>query len=198
MDLLSADNLTYRLGGRDLLSRVSFALRSGERLGLVGRNGAGKTTLLNLLAGSLWPDEGRVLRAPGVRVGLQPRLTRGTVAQARQRALAHVQTLEAALRDAERRLAAQDADLNRALEDYATLTEHFESAGGYEAEVKLERTLALFGFSPADDARHVATLSGGERARLSLALALTDQPGVLLLDEPSSHLDLGHAPGASR
>ncbi len=190
MNLLDA-TLTYRRDGRDLLSNVSLTLRRGQRVGLVGRNGAGKSTLLNLLAGDLLPDEGRVLRAPGMRLGAQQTLTRDiTVWDAGLRALAHVRDSEAALREEERRLSAGEGPLEHTLKVYAELTERFEAAGGYEAEAKLERTLTTFGFTPADYERSVLEFSGGERSKLTLALALVNQPDVLLLDEPSSHLDL--------
>ena len=92
MELLRAE-LNYRRGGRNLLKGVSLSLRTGQRLGLVGRNGAGKSTLLDLLAGQLQPSEGRVLRTPGLRLGTLPRLVRGTIWDAGLRALAHVRTL---------------------------------------------------------------------------------------------------------
>ncbi len=198
MELLRAD-ITFRRDGRELLRDVSLTLRPAQRLGLVGRNGAGKSTLLSLLAGDLSPSEGRVRKSPGVRLFLgrkseeyAPRgapKTNMTVWEAGLRALAHVRDLEAALRGAEKRLSTSK-DIEHDLARYAELTERFEAAGGYAAEGMLERTLATFGFGPLDYATPAAALSGGERARLELALAFTAQPDVLLLDEPSSHLDL--------
>ena len=195
MDLLSAD-LTFQQGRLELT--LSLTLQRGQRVGLVGRNGAGKSTLLELLAGGLSPTEGRVLKAPGARLELKrfgdepPQFqsrNAATVWEVGTRALEHVRELERALRDAEKRLGEGEA-LEHQLERYAELTERFEAAGGYNAETTLERTLSAFGFTPEDYARSTVTLSGGERSKLTLALALTQQPDILLLDEPSSHLDL--------
>ena len=187
-ELLRLSGVQFRRGAHDVLREVSFALHDCEKVGLVGRNGAGKTTLLALLAGRAAPTDGHLLRAPGLRLGYVEQQTsrwRGTLWEFASGGLAYVRGLENALRAAETRL-----DGEAQLAHYADLTALFEQAGGYEAEATLEAHLSRLGFSRADYARDVATLSGGERARLGLARALTERPELLLLDEPSSFLDL--------
>jgi len=187
-ELVRLNGVVLKRGAQEVLRGVSLTLHSGEKVGLVGRNGAGKTTLLSLIAGSAAPTEGRVLRAPGLRVGYVEQGTsawRGTLWAVAAAGLAYVRELEAALRAAETRL-----DGPEGLEHYAALTALFEGAGGYEAEATLRTHLGRLGFSEADDDRDVTTLSGGERARLGLARALAERPDLLLLDEPSSYLDL--------
>ena len=190
MELLRAEQLSYRRAGRDLLTGLNLTLSEGQRLGLVGRNGAGKTTLLELLAERLEPQAGRVVRSPGVQVGYlaqaQTVAAGLTVWQLAAGALARVRRLEQALRDSERALKGDPASL----EAYADLTSQFEQAGGYQAETRLERQLAALGFGPERYAQEAASLSGGERLRLALARLLAEQPEVLLLDEPSNALDL--------
>ena len=185
---LRTEHLSFALHGRDLWRDVALTLRSGERVGLLGANGAGKTTLLRILAGELLPSEGRVVRGPGVRLAhvaqSGPALT-GSVYEVALAALEHVHTVEREVRLEEKRLA-----LGGSLERYAHLTALFEAAGGYEAEADLDEVLLEFGFIQDRFGRSVASLSGGERARLGLATALAARPDVLLLDEPTNHLDL--------
>jgi len=190
VELLRADDLHLALEGKEVLRGASLSLQAGQKVGLVGRNGSGKSTLLRLLAGLQTPADGRVVRSPGLRVGYASQsgaeLGRGTVWEAGQRALGSVRALEATLREEEARLARGEGDLAR----YGELLTLFEARGGFEAEAQLTPTLERFGFGEGRLSEPVGTLSGGERARLALALALAAQPDVLLLDEPSNHLDL--------
>ena len=184
---LRLESVTFVRELQTVLRDVSFALQSGNKVGLVGPNGAGKTTLLDLVAGKLEPTEGRVVRLPGLRVAYAEQHTerwRGTVWTVAENALEEVQRLEATLRDAETRL--EEVGLER----YGELSALFEAAGGYEAETTLRATLGRLGFAETDLARDVLTLSGGERSRLALARALARRADLLLLDEPSSYLDL--------
>jgi ATP-binding cassette, subfamily F, member 3 len=186
MELLRADHLYYWQQGHELLKDVSLTLRQSERVGLVGRNGSGKTTLLKILLGELQPSDGKVFRSPGVRLSYlsqQLKFSDGTILEVAGAALEDVQRLEQKLREEEARIAG-----GATLDDYRKLTEQFESLGGYEAETRLEKTLALFGF--LDITQNVQSLSGGEKMRLALATALVRQPDVLLLDEPTNHLDI--------
>ncbi len=172
-------------GERAVLQNVSFSLRSGEKVGLVGANGAGKSSLLALAAGQLRPSDGQVWRSPGVRVGgIGPLISAGTVWAVAEAGLEVVRGLESALRDAETRLDETN------LTEYAELTALFEAAGGYGAEAVLKVYLSRLGFTDADYERDVRTLSGGQQARLGLARALSSRADLLLLDEPSTFLDL--------
>lgn len=189
VDYLRAEGLSLQLGQRDLLQQVSLTLRRGERVGLVGRNGAGKTTLLRILAGEIKPSQGTVNRSPGAHlryVRQTPLKGEGTVLETAQTALSYVQGLEQSLRDEEKLLSNKQGSLER----YAQLTTDFENAGGYRAEIELETLLFELGFTKAQFAQPLTTLSGGEGVRLKLAMALAAKPDVLLLDEPSNHLDL--------
>ncbi len=186
-ELVKLGAVQFVRGTHTVLRDVSFALKRGEKVGLVGANGAGKTTLLELLTGNLTPTEGRVIKLPGLRVAYAEQHTerwRGTVWTVAEGGLAEVRRLEAELRGAETRLD------EVGLAFYGDLSALFEAAGGYEAETALRATLSRLGFSEPDLERDVQTLSGGERSRLALARALAGRADLLLLDEPSSYLDL--------
>lgn len=177
-----------------ILTEVALSVSPGERIGLVGANGAGKSTLLRILAGDLLPDRGERFFAPGVRPGYLPQepletgeATLGNVLKA---ALEPVRALEAQMRAFEAALPGLQGDaLAAALDDYGEVSDAFERAGGYELDHREAEVVAGLRLAHLPPERVAATLSGGERARLSLAVLLLQSPNLLLLDEPTSHLD---------
>ena len=185
--LLRAEDLTLLYGERAILRGVSLSLRSGERLALLGRNGAGKTTLLRLLAGQTLPDEGSIWREADSRLSVldqQPIFAAGKTVQA----LLDASDPHA---DMQRQLdsLAPQLDDPQVLERWTALQARFEDAGGYAWRTRTARIFGMLGLTRFLT-QEAATLSGGERTRLSLALALAREPDVLLLDEPTNHLDL--------
>ncbi|MDA2811190.1 ABC-F family ATP-binding cassette domain-containing protein [Nocardiopsis sp. RSe5-2] len=176
---------------RIVLDRVSFTVRPGERVGVIGENGSGKSTLLRLLSGREEADAGAVeVRARGG-VGYLPQLLdlppQATVAQAIDHALADIRALERRIRSAEHALT-DDAD---AMQEYGRLVEEFEARDGYGADARVDTALAALGLPGLDRGRALGTLSGGQRSRLALAGVLAADPEVLLLDEPTNDLDDG-------
>lgn len=187
---ISLHDVTVSRGERILLDRVSLSVRPGERVGIVGENGAGKSTLLHLLAGAVTPDEGRVtaLADGGLRLVRQtPELPpEDTVADAVDAALADFRAMETRLRALEARLhhaAAED------LAAYGDLLTAYELRGGYEADARVDKALHALGIAHIPRERRLGSLSGGEQARLGIAVAVAAAPEVLLLDEPTNHLD---------
>ncbi len=188
MERLKLRQVSVWRAGHRLFTKVSLALRDGERLGIVGHSGAGKSSLLEAIAGDL-AYEGQILRAPGSRlVYLPQRLASvaGTVWEVACTALQPVSELEKAMRAEEQRM----AEGSNNTEAYAALVLAFEALGGYQAEAQLKAQLLAFGFAEVRFDQPVSSLSGGELQRLMLVKALAEQPDILLLDEPSNHLDL--------
>ncbi|MFE0174354.1 ribosomal protection-like ABC-F family protein [Streptomyces sp. NPDC059002] len=188
---LTLTDLTKRYEERVVLDRVSFAVRPGERAGVIGDNGSGKSTLLRLIAGQEPPDNGTLtVTAPGGigHLAQTPGLPdTATVGDAIDTALAELRSLE-------RRIGAAGSSLDgadpAAYDQYATLVAEFDARGGHDADRRVEVTLRHLGErAPLDRARPLATLSGGQRSRLALAGTLAAAPELLLLDEPTNDLD---------
>ncbi|HXU62317.1 MAG TPA: ABC-F family ATP-binding cassette domain-containing protein, partial [Polyangia bacterium] len=191
MSLAQFADASFAYPGNEILDGASLLIRPGDRLALVGPNGTGKSTALRLLAGDLQPDSGdvRVLgRATVAYLRQSQELSgAGTVLEALLEPFADLQKIHDELVLLETRLAQGDpGDLVR----YGELQERYQRGGGYDLEARVKRLTADVGFSEADLARTIDTLSGGERGRLELAKVLVRQPDLLLMDEPTNHLDL--------
>jgi ATP-binding cassette subfamily F protein 3 len=179
--MLTIDNITCRIGGRLLLDGASATISRGQKIGLVGRNGAGKSTLFRLILGELEAESGRIELARGVRLGTVAQEMPDGVASPRDFVLAADEE-----RVAVERAVAATGDPGR----LAELHERLAMLGADTAEARAASILAGLGFSEADQQRPLSEFSGGWRMRAALAAALFVEPELLLLDEPSNHLDL--------
>nr|WP_199806745.1 ABC-F family ATP-binding cassette domain-containing protein [Streptomyces sp. NRRL F-5727] len=187
---LALRDITKCYGDHVVLDGVSFTIRPGEKIGVVGDNGSGKSTLLRLIAGVEQPDNGELtVIAPGGTAYLAQTLdlaAGATVGDAIDHALADLRALQSELAAAEAALAtATPAEVAA----YGDLQAEFEARGGYETELRVAIALEALGLPHLDRDRPVAELSGGERARLALAATLAAAPELLLLDEPTNDLD---------
>jgi ATP-binding cassette subfamily F protein 3 len=197
MLLLSCSHLARGFDEGPLFTDIGFELQSGERVGLVGPNGVGKTTLLRLLAGQDRPDDGNVRLHAGARAALlhqQPTFAPGrTLFEEARTALDElVAAHEDMMRTAEALARATDEAEHKALAlRYDRLNELLRHHDAYNVDHRVEHVLDGLGFSPGDYDRPLETFSGGQQSRLSLAKLLLSAPDVMLLDEPSNHLDIG-------
>jgi ATP-binding cassette subfamily F protein uup len=189
MPLATFEKVSLAYGHVPLLDGVDLVIEPGSRTGLVGRNGTGKSSLLQILTGAVAPDDGRVWRQPGLRMGYvaqEPRLDPAhTVFEATIAGLGELAGLIAEYHAAVQGLAQSGADA--AMSRMQKAQEALERRDGWRIEQRVEAVLSRLGL-PAD--ARVEALSGGMRKRVALAQALADDPALLVLDEPTNHLDL--------
>ncbi len=190
MSLIVKD-LTVEIDTKRIVEGVSFDVRAGDKVGLVGRNGAGKTTLFRALGGAIIPKAGTV-RLPEA-TGYLSQDPRSDDVALDTVCLAHVLSgrgLDAAMDRIEKLTVALEEDASMEnIEAFSAAHEHFESLGGWAAEADARRLAAGLGLADDRLDLHVGALSGGERRRLELTRILFAGSEVLLLDEPTNHLD---------
>ncbi|MGN7476426.1 ribosomal protection-like ABC-F family protein [Solibacillus silvestris] len=187
---LKAENITKSMGGNLIFKDLSFEVNNGERMAIVGRNGCGKTTLFKLLAGVEHPDQGRVIKAKGQKIGYLhqiPAYTNSTVFDVLSEAFAELHEVKARMMGLEQRMRTDMSE--KILHQYGEIQERYIANGGYEIEAKIASIANGLNIAELLEQPFEA-LSGGEKTKVMLAQILLEQPDILLLDEPTNHLDL--------
>ncbi len=190
---ISVNNLTkFFVIGENLLQGLSFEVQEGECVAILGRNGCGKTTLFKILTGEMDYDDGEVYVNPNKRIGLISQIPKFPVGY----------TVEDVLRSAyadilrvKGRMEAMEAEMAHGstpeqLREYDSLVNRFQSGGGYEMDVEVDKICNGLGILPEQRIQEFDSLSGGEKTRVNLARLLLEKTDILLLDEPTNHLDL--------
>ncbi|ANL44339.1 MULTISPECIES: ABC-F family ATP-binding cassette domain-containing protein [Rhizobium] len=194
--MIRIENISKQLSHRILFIEASAALNRGEKIGLVGPNGAGKTTIFRMINGEEQPDEGQVSCEKGVTIGyfnqdVGEMAGHSAVAEVMNGAgpvsivAGQLRELEAAMADPERA-----GDMEEIIERYGEVQARYEELDGYALEGRAREVLAGLSFSQEMMDGDVGALSGGWKMRVALARILLMRPDVMLLDEPSNHLDL--------
>ena len=179
--MLTINGLTVRLGGRTILDRAGASLPGKSRTGLIGRNGAGKSTLMKVMIGQLEADEGGIDMPRRMRVGyIAQEAPSGTATP--------FDTVLAA--DAERADLLARSESEADPDTLADIHERLIAIDAYTAPARAARILNGLGFDEAMQAQPLDSFSGGWKMRVALAALLFSNPDLLLLDEPSNHLDL--------
>ena len=196
MLLLSCTDLSRGFDEGPLFENVGFELHAGERVGLVGPNGVGKTTLLRLLVGADKPDDGEVRLHAGAHVALlhqQPDFPpgRSLFLEAKSALDELLAAHDDMIHTAEALAKATDESERKSLASrYDRLHELLSHHDAFNLDHRIEQVLTGLGFGREDFHRSVETFSGGQQSRLMLAKLLLSAPDVMLLDEPSNHLDI--------
>lgn len=199
MILLQLNDISKSFDGEDIFNDVNVEIKTGERIGIVGRNGAGKSTLMKIIAGVEGYDDGHISKIKNLKLGYLTQQmtlnTTSTVIQEMSKPFEHIKKLGQQMNN-ETDWLAQHADdfdsddYKEHLEKYESLSNQFEQLEGYQYESKIKTVLHGLNFEEADFDRPINDFSGGQKTRLSLAQMLLSEPDLLLLDEPTNHLDM--------
>jgi len=192
---IGVSNLTKAYGADIIFENVTFDVKSKDRIGLLGRNGTGKTTLMKIMAGLEDYQAGQVSKRKGLTIGYLEQIPNyeddNTVLDVLNEAFRGLNELKLQMEELEKSFDSLKGDeLKAAINKYSSIHDIYELSGGYSIKEKLNRI--LFGLEISEDMqkRRFNQLSGGEKTRVILGKILLEEPELLLLDEPSNHLDI--------
>ena len=190
---IAVKNLTkFFVIGDNLLDGLTFEVQEGECVAILGRNGCGKTTLFNILTGQMDYDDGEVFVNPDKKLGLIsqiPRFPAGyTVEDVLRSAYSELIRIQERMKEMEESMSSGITE--QQLKEYDSMSNRFQSGGGYNMDVEVDKICNGLGISPQQREQTFDSLSGGEKNRVNLARLLLEKTDILLLDEPTNHLDL--------
>lgn len=192
---LALNNVEKYFGATQVLKNITFEVQGGEKVGIVGRNGSGKSTILKIIAGIEKADKGAVILKRGATLGYLDQIPNYdesfTVAKVLGTAFSNLKKIEDEMKALEISMhSLKENQLEKTLKQYSYLQECYEAKGGYETEEKYSKICAGFKFTEDFLNKLFHKLSGGEKTTVILAKMLLEGPDIMLLDEPSNHLDM--------
>ena len=192
MNLLKINNLKKTFGGNVLFDNVSLEINSHEKIALIGKNGVGKTTLIKMILNEITPDSGEIFIFKQAKIGYLSQniisSLENTMYEECLMAFNNLILLKKQLDEIiyQMKINHSQKIMNR----YAYLENQFQINGGYEYETTINMLLTKFGFKKEEYNRKISTFSGGERTRIAFAKLLMIKPDLLILDEPTNHMDI--------
>lgn len=192
---IGISNLTKLYGVEKIFENVTFDVKTKDKIGLVGRNGTGKTTLMKILAGYENFQVGQINKRKGLVLGYLEQIPNyeddNTVSDVLNKAFQTIHDIKKEMKNLEKTFdSLSGEELESAVKKYSYLHDTYEIAGGYDTKEKLNKILSGLDITEEMQKREFNTLSGGEKTRVILGRILLENPDLLLLDEPSNHLDI--------
>ncbi len=196
--MITVNDIAVHFGGTTLFSDVSFAINENDKIALMGKNGAGKSTLLKIIAGEAKPSSGNISAPKDAVIAYLPQhlLTKdeATVMEEASKAFAEVFDMKAEIDHINEQLTIrtdyESDDYMKLIERVSELSEKFYSIEEVNYEAEVEKVLKGLGFEREDFNRPTSEFSGGWRMRIELAKILLKKPDLILLDEPTNHMDI--------
>ncbi|AFQ45181.1 ribosomal protection-like ABC-F family protein [Desulfosporosinus meridiei] len=195
--IINFQHIKLSFGTNEVLTDVSFEIRQGERVGLIGRNGTGKSTILKLIIGSLHPEQGQIAIRKNARIGFLAQAPEYndnmSVYEVLEQCFQEIKKWQHQLEQFAQKMSDPmntENKLSQLILEYGKLQEKFEEAGGYQIPSYIDGIAIGLGITADYYPRPFSSLSGGEKTKVGLAALLLTQPDILLLDEPTNHLDM--------
>jgi len=196
--MITVDSISVQFGGTTLFSDVSFSINETDKIALMGKNGAGKSTLLKIIAGENKPSSGNISAPKGTVIAYLPQhlLTHdnATVFEETSKAFAGIFKMKAEIDALNEELTVrtdyESDEYYKIIEKVSELSEKFYSIEEINYEAEVEKVLIGIGFTREDFTRQTSEFSGGWRMRIELAKILLQKPDLILLDEPTNHMDI--------
>ena len=196
--MISVDALGVEFSGTTLFKDVNFVVNDKDRIALMGKNGAGKSTLLKIIAGAQTPTFGRISAPKDAVIAYLPQhlMTENhrTVFEEASQAFSHIFEMERQIEDLNIQLSSrtdyESAEYYEIIEQVSTLNEKYYSIEDTNFDAEVEKILIGLGFLREDFTRPTSEFSGGWRMRIELAKILLQKPDLILLDEPTNHMDI--------
>ncbi|WLR48188.1 ABC-F family ATP-binding cassette domain-containing protein [Halobacillus litoralis] len=189
--IITLKNIYKIVGGEVLFEALDMEIKSGQRVGLVGRNGSGKSTLFRIITKEEALDDGDLFIQKGATIGYLKQIPSdwtGTGREYLELAFTELVSLAEQMKELEEDMTNPDK-MEKAIAAYGEIQERFTQRGGYEMDASIKQVAKGLNIHHLLD-HSFSSLSGGEKTKLGLAKLLLEDPDVLLLDEPTNHLDL--------
>jgi ATPase subunit of ABC transporter with duplicated ATPase domains len=192
---IELNNIKKNYGLKNVLDGVSFEIKTGERIALIGDNGSGKSTILKIISGEEKADSGKVNIRKEAEIGYLKQVYPNendsiVVEEYLKRSFKKYFDMEKRLKELEVLMLDENQNIENLIKRYGRLQEEYITLGGYELEEKFKKICSGFKFKTEFSNKKYNTLSGGEKTIVNLATILLKNPDVLLLDEPTNHLDI--------